>query len=146
MRTKSKKPFLTKKQIKMLEERLVKEKKKFIFSGIYRSEEFNLSNEDMSDEVDMANADMSNAQRLRSRNREVFYEKKINEALRRIKEGNYGLCIECEEPIRFSRLEARPTADLCIMCKEESERMESNNFIARQSKSLGKKVELVNHI
>ncbi len=37
---------------------------------------------------------------------------------------------------------ARPTAEMCIQCKEESEKDESASFIGRQSKSLGKVVDL----
>ena len=54
----------------------------------------------------------------------------------------YGLCTDCGEGIRYERLLARPTAEMCIQCKEESERDESNSFTGRQSKSLGKVLDL----
>jgi hypothetical protein len=48
-----------------------------------------------------------------------------------------------EKPLlKFERLLARPTAEMCIFCKEEAEREESSSFQGRQSKSLGKTVEL----
>lgn len=128
---------LTEAQFEYLKEILSEQKKNLIFKQRY-SDEFNLRNEDRSDEVDQANADFSNAQRLRFRNRENFYEKKIDEALRRMEKNEYGLCRECDVPIRFSRLCARPTAELCIVCKEESERDESANFVLSQSKSSGR--------
>ena len=143
---KRKKKALNKEQHKKIKTMIQKELEKLIFNGIYCSDEFNLSTEDMSDEIDLANADVSNAQRLRFRNREVFYAKKLNDALNRMEKGSFGLCEECEEPIRYERLMARPTADLCITCKEEAERDESHSFLGRQSKSLGKRIDLVNHI
>ena len=36
----------------------------------------------------------------------------------------YGMCVECEEPISVKRLEARPETELCIRCKEDQERQE----------------------
>jgi DnaK suppressor protein len=43
-------------------------------------------------------------------------------AFRRIKEGNFGTCQECEEDIHPKRLAARPWALLCIRCQEEAGR------------------------
>lgn len=45
----------------------------------------------------------------------------IDEALINIDKGDYGLCIECGEPIPRERLEAVPYAKLCITCKSNSE-------------------------
>ena len=45
----------------------------------------------------------------------------IDEALRRIKDGNFGKCQECGEDISAARLEAVPHARLCIACKEKEE-------------------------
>jgi len=133
---------LTKKQTDLLKQKLLDEKNKLVFSNSLSLEDFNIDNEDRSDEVDQANADADNASRLRFRNREVFYMKKINGALARIEEGEYALCQECGENIRFERLNARPTAEMCIVCKEEAERDEMASIAGRQSKSLGKTIDL----
>ena len=45
----------------------------------------------------------------------------IDEALNRIKDGTYGLCAECNEPIGRMRLEAVPHARMCIECKSKEE-------------------------
>lgn len=45
----------------------------------------------------------------------------VDEALINIDKGDYGLCIECGEPIPRERLEAVPQAKLCIKCKSNSE-------------------------
>jgi DnaK suppressor protein len=137
---------LNEEQVETLKQRILDEKNNLIFKGIYKSEEFNLDNEDRSDEVDQANSDVENAYRLRFRNREVFYSKKLDEALKRIEKGEYGECEECGCSISFQRLFARPTAELCISCKEEAERDESQSYIERQSKSLGKAIDLVQSI
>jgi len=40
----------------------------------------------------------------------------IDAALTRIRDGGYGRCLRCGEPIGFDRLAARPAAELCIDC------------------------------
>ena len=47
--------------------------------------------------------------------------KEINAALERISEGTYGICEECEEEIALPRLNAVPTARLCITCQRKAE-------------------------
>jgi DnaK suppressor protein len=54
---------------------------------------------------------------LRTRDRERKLIKKIDEALARITDGEYGYCEACGVEIGIRRLEARPTATLCIDCK-----------------------------
>jgi RNA polymerase-binding protein DksA len=46
----------------------------------------------------------------------------INEALRRLYRGEYGVCESCGQPIARARLEAMPHARLCLTCKEKEER------------------------
>lgn len=47
---------------------------------------------------------------------------RIDEALRKINGGTYGLCDRCGEPINIERLKAIPYATLCIDCQESLER------------------------
>lgn len=54
---------------------------------------------------------------LRTRDRERKLMMKIDEAIERIEAGDYGFCTECGIGIGLERLEARPTATLCIDCK-----------------------------
>ena len=54
---------------------------------------------------------------LRTRDRERRLIKKIDEALKEIETGDYGFCESCGIDIGIRRLEARPTATLCIDCK-----------------------------
>lgn len=54
---------------------------------------------------------------LRTRDRERKLIKKISEALERTDSQDYGYCESCGAEIGIRRLEARPTAELCIDCK-----------------------------
>lgn len=54
---------------------------------------------------------------LRTRDRERKLIKKIDESLKAIESGDYGYCETCGVEIGVRRLEARPTATLCIDCK-----------------------------
>jgi len=54
---------------------------------------------------------------LRTRDRERKLIKKIEEALVRLEKGEYGYCESCGIEIGIRRLEARPTATMCIDCK-----------------------------
>ena len=54
---------------------------------------------------------------LRNRDRERKLIKKIDETIVKIDAGEYGCCESCGVEIGLKRLEARPTATLCIDCK-----------------------------
>src|SRR6185369_10163698 len=45
--------------------------------------------------------------------------REVEDALRRIEHGTYGVCHECEEPISTKRLDAVPWAKYCVVCQEE---------------------------
>ncbi|OGE75804.1 MAG: hypothetical protein A3C85_03185 [Candidatus Doudnabacteria bacterium RIFCSPHIGHO2_02_FULL_48_21] len=55
----------------------------------------------------------------------------IREALQRIEQGDYGICIECDEHIHEKRLVAVPWAALCIGCQEKAENESSDHQSAR---------------
>jgi DnaK suppressor protein len=61
---------------------------------------------------------------LRNRDRERKLIKKIEETIGRIDSGDYGYCDSCGVEIGLKRLEARPTATLCIDCKTLDEMRE----------------------
>lgn len=133
---------LSKKQIDQLKKKLLDEKQSLLFSGTVSAEDLGLNTtEDVNDEIDAAVADYEGSHLLRFRNREVFYAKKIDKSLKKIEAGEYGECDECGGMIKFERLLARPTAEMCIQCKEEAEREESSNIYGRQSKSMGKTLD-----
>jgi len=47
--------------------------------------------------------------------------RKVEDALKRIKKGDFGICADCEGPIELKRLRALPWANKCIDCQEQSE-------------------------
>jgi len=73
------------------------------------------------DPTDQATIEEEYALELRARERERKLLKKIDEALRRIDEGNYGYCEETGEAIGIPRLLARPTATLTIEAQARRE-------------------------
>ncbi|MEZ4266294.1 MAG: TraR/DksA C4-type zinc finger protein [Myxococcota bacterium] len=79
----------------------------------------------MSDEVDLASAEYEQAFEHRLRDREKGLLRKLEKALKRLDDGEYGECESCGNFIGAKRLNARPEATLCIECKEEQERVES---------------------
>lgn len=73
---------------------------------------------------DRASSETDRSFELRTRDRGRKLIMKINEALVRIEEGDYGYCEETGVPIGLPRLEARPIATLCLEAQERHERME----------------------
>ncbi|HSI22520.1 MAG TPA: RNA polymerase-binding protein DksA [Methylophilaceae bacterium] len=69
------------------------------------------------DPNDRASQESDMALELRNRDRERKLIKKIDETLNKINEQDYGYCESCGVEIGLKRLEARPTATLCIDCK-----------------------------
>ncbi|MEQ1602058.1 MAG: RNA polymerase-binding protein DksA [Methylophilaceae bacterium] len=69
------------------------------------------------DPNDRASQESDMALELRNRDRERKLIKKIDETLRKVSEREYGYCEGCGVEIGLKRLEARPTATLCIDCK-----------------------------
>ena len=69
------------------------------------------------DPNDRASQESDIALELRNRDRERKLIKNIDKMLGRIEAGDYGFCDKCGVEIGLSRLEARPTATLCIDCK-----------------------------
>ena len=69
------------------------------------------------DPNDRASQESDMALELRNRDRERKLIKKIDQTLEIIASDNYGYCNQCGEEIGLNRLQARPTATLCIDCK-----------------------------
>ena len=76
------------------------------------------------DPTDRATQEEEFSLELRTRDRERKLLKKIDEALARVAADNYGFCDTCGADIGIRRLEARPTATLCIECKTLEEMRE----------------------
>ncbi len=76
------------------------------------------------DLADRASTETDRALELRARDRQRKLISKIESALRRIDEGEYGYCEETGEPISLARLDARPVATLSLEAQERHERSE----------------------
>lgn len=57
---------------------------------------------------------------IASNERELIYE--LEDALKRIEEGTYGVCEDCKELITKTRLKALPYARLCVKCQQKREK------------------------
>ena len=76
------------------------------------------------DPVDRAVQEEEFSVELRARDRERKLIKKIDQTIELLKESQYGYCESCGAEIGLRRLEARPTASLCVDCKTVDEIME----------------------
>ncbi|HBU61737.1 MAG TPA: RNA polymerase-binding protein DksA, partial [Oceanicaulis sp.] len=76
------------------------------------------------DLADRASTETDRALELRARDRQRKLISKIEAALRRIEEDEYGYCEETGEPISLARLDARPVATLSLEAQERHERSE----------------------
>jgi DnaK suppressor protein len=132
---------LTANNIRSLQILLEQQRKEILANGKTLRIDFRIDENEALDEVDRAATDVEQGMKMRLGSRESLYFRKVDEALLRIKDGTYGQCTECGAHIGLRRLEARPTAELCIDCKETGERAETLNAEGRKHKSLG---ELIN--
>ena len=73
------------------------------------------------DPLDRATQEEEFALELRARDRERKLIKKIEKTIRSIDSDDFGYCEDCGEEIGIKRLEARPTANLCVNCKNLAE-------------------------
>ena len=76
------------------------------------------------DLTDRASSETDWSIELRTRDRQRKLISKIDSALRRIEEGEYGFCEVTGEPISLGRLEARPIATMTVEAQERHERQE----------------------
>ena len=81
-------------------------------------------NSTSADIVDQASSYTEKNVEMRAINRQIKLISKIDQALKKIKDGTYGFCEETGEPIGIKRLIARPIATLCISAQEKHEKEE----------------------
>ncbi len=81
-------------------------------------------NQNVPDPNDRATIESGRSFELRIRDRERKLLSKIEEALQRVEDGEYGICEDCGDEIGLKRLEARPVTTLCIDCKTAQETKE----------------------
>jgi len=84
-------------------------------------QEHNLNAPDLNDR---ASSESDRSIELRARDRQRKLINKIDQALKRIEDGEYGYCEKSGEPISLQRLEARPIATMSLEAQESHERRE----------------------
>ena len=82
------------------------------------------SNSVSADIVDQASSYTDKTVEMKAINRQIKLISKIDQAIKRIKDGTYGFCVDTSEPIGIKRLMARPIAELCIEAQEKHEKEE----------------------
>lgn len=82
--------------------------------------------ENFADPADRATAEEEHWLDLRLRERESMLLRKIDSALQRIHDGEYGYCEKTGEAIGIPRLIARPTATVCVDVKDQDEKVETH--------------------
>lgn len=113
---------------------LQSEKFKHLFENILEEKSFkpnkaqNEEGKPSGDDVDLFNFNQEKELSSKLVNRNSLYLKKVQYALEKIKNNTFGICEDCDGKISDQRLKARPTATLCINCKEENERIENSLF------------------
>jgi DnaK suppressor protein len=104
---------------------LLERKQEIISSAeTMREEGIGFDEADLADEVDLASTEADQAMNLRLHDRELVLLRKIDRTLKKIEDGEFGVCEHCGEEINIKRLEARPVAEVCIRCKEDMEKQE----------------------
>ena len=76
------------------------------------------------DEIDLATDEISRELDAKISMRQAKQVKEIEDALERIKHGDYGICEDCGETIPEQRLRLFPAAKLCVRCQEDADRFE----------------------
>ena len=122
--------YMNEDQLAFFRELLVKQQDELIENASNTATELK-KHETAPDPADRATQEEEYALELRTRDRERKLLHKIDRALDRIARKDFGWCEKCGEEIGIRRLEARPTAELCIDCKEIAERQERNFHDAR---------------
>jgi DnaK suppressor protein len=89
----------------------------------------------LADINDQATLESERSFELRIKDRERKLIGKVQDALKKIGDGSYGICESCGEPIGVKRLLARPVTSFCINCKSEMEAEERREESMLQSEN-----------
>ena len=117
-------PFMNERQLAYFRRKLLAWKTELLDDSKHTIEGLQDSTRNIPDLADRASEETDRALELRTRDRQRKLVAKIEQALRRIDEGEYGYCEETGEPISLKRLDARPIATLSLEAQERHERRE----------------------
>ncbi len=117
-------PFMNERQLKFFEKQLIDWKNNILAEAqgtLNQLQDGPIREPDLNDR---ASSETDWGIELRTRDRQRKLIAKIEAALRRIKEGEYGYCMVTGEPISLARLRARPIATMTLEAQERHERQE----------------------
>ena len=117
-------PFMNERQTEYFRRKLQAWKAELMDDSKVTIEGLQNTSRNIPDIADRASEETDRALELRTRDRQRKLVAKIDAALRRIDEGEYGYCSVTGEPISLKRLDARPIATMSLEAQERHERRE----------------------
>ncbi|MCJ8139238.1 RNA polymerase-binding protein DksA [Falsirhodobacter halotolerans] len=117
-------PFMNDRQLEYFRRKLLAWKAELLEQSAETIEGLQESGRNVPDIADRASEETDRALELRTRDRQRKLVSKIDAALRRIANGEYGYCEMTGEPISLKRLDARPIATMTLEAQERHERRE----------------------
>ena len=117
-------PFMNDRQLEYFRRKLLDWKTELLAGSRDTIEGPQDNTRNIPDVADRASEETDRALELRTRDRQRKLVAKIDSALRRIDEGEYGYCEKTGDPISLKRLDARPIATMTLEAQERHERRE----------------------
>ncbi len=117
-------PFMNERQVEYFRRKLLSWKEDLLADTRDTIEGLQDGTRNIPDVADRASEETDRALELRTRDRQRKLVNKIDSAIRRIDEGEYGYCEVTGEPISLKRLDARPIATMSLEAQERHERRE----------------------
>jgi DnaK suppressor protein len=117
-------PFMNDRQLEYFRRKLLTWKGELLAGSKETKQGLQDGTRNIPDVADRASEETDRALELRTRDRQRKLVSKIDKALRRIDEGEYGYCDVTGEPISLKRLDARPIATMSLEAQERHERRE----------------------
>ena len=117
-------PFMNERQVEYFRRKLLAWKVDLVDDTKTTIEGLQDGTRNIPDVADRASEETDRALELRTRDRQRKLVSKIDAALRRVDEGEYGYCEVTGEPISLKRLDARPIATMTLEAQERHERRE----------------------
>lgn len=117
-------PFMNSRQLEYFKRKLLNWKAELLEQSAETLDNLGGSARNVPDLADRASEETDRALELRTRDRQRKLISKIDAALRRIENGEYGYCEISGEPISLKRLDARPIATMTLEAQERHERRE----------------------
>ena len=117
-------PFMNERQVEYFRRKLLTWKAEIQAGSKDTIEGLQDNTRNIPDVADRASEETDRALELRTRDRQRKLVSKIDAALRRIEEDEYGYCVVTGDPISLKRLDARPIATMSLEAQERHERRE----------------------